>query len=100
MHGTLRVVLAVVSIQYKPVHPVDTRRPFSVDTTSYGMARHINVETTSCVYGERSVKWYLNCCEMVKRNVKKTRFLFSISPMSRCHYRSEEKFEINMVMLI
>ena len=99
MHGTLRVVLAVVSIQYKPVHPVDTRRPFSVDTTSYGMARHIDVETTSCVYGERSVKWYLNCCEMVKRNVKKTRFLFSISPMSRCH-RNEEKFEINMVMLI
>ena len=32
--------------------PVDIRRPFNVDTTSYDMAQScIDVETTSCVYG-------------------------------------------------
>ena len=32
--------------------PVDTRRRYNVDTTSYDIVRsRINVETTPCVYG-------------------------------------------------
>ena len=32
--------------------PVDTRRRFNVDTTSYDIVRRrIDVETTSCLYG-------------------------------------------------
>ena len=32
--------------------PVDTRRRFNVDTTSYdSVRRRIDVETTSCLYG-------------------------------------------------
>ena len=34
-------------------NPVDTRRRFNVDTSSYDIVRgRINVETTLCVYGE------------------------------------------------
>ena len=38
--------------------PVDARRRFNVDTTSYDVVRcHIDVETTSCVYrGVKSVQ--------------------------------------------
>ena len=38
--------------------PVDTRRCFNVDTTSYDIIQHlIDVETTSCVYGVSCKSW-------------------------------------------
>ena len=41
--------------------PVDTRRRFNGDTTSYNIVqRRIDVETTSCVYGELIFITHLN----------------------------------------
>ena len=41
--------------------PVDTRRRFNVDTTSYDVVRHrIDVETTSCVYSSQKYSEFAN----------------------------------------
>ena len=49
----------IINVTLSPVSyiPVDTRRRFNVDTTSYYVARRrINVVTTSCVYRDRAKK--------------------------------------------
>ena len=50
-------------IRYK--HPVDTRRRFNVDTTSYDVVRRcIDVETTSCVYKHSDILCIIFCIIM------------------------------------
>ena len=50
----LKQILAVFKPFYKVMlHCVDTRRCFNVDTTLHDIVRRrIDVETTSCVYGD------------------------------------------------
>ena len=64
---------------YSKYNPVDTRRRFNFDTTSYDvMRRRIDVETTSCVYRKPLSNLlndvlYFSCTSLFKKCAKEKR---------------------------